>query len=275
MRRSSRGLVADEPADVGGREVGHASGGGPGGQPAWFEHDDPPIAEPRLVEQGERDDRGLAGAGRRSDDGARAGGEHGAQLVEDLDDREVGEQGAQASAGDPRNGPGSPTTGMSGGRHAVASAMASATARHDRALQPSAADGTVPSTRTNTKAGSSVRPSALTAARSGIGEHEEPLDERAEEGAGVVVVGGDEEVDASVRAAQPLQDARRGRRIHELSLVYGSSATVARWNVVSHSPSGRGSPPSGVSTRSIGGFVATGSDGSKQRGTVPNTRSVP
>ena len=196
-------------------------------------------------------------------------------VVEDLDDREVGEQGAQASAGDPRNGPGSPTTGMSGGRHAVASAMASATARHDRALHPSAADGTVPSTRTNTKAGSSVEAERLDGGAVRVGEHEEPFGERAEEGAGVVVVGGDEEVDASVRAAQPSRMRVAVGRIHELSLVYGSSATVARWNVVNHSPRGRGSPPSGVSTRSIGGFVATGSDGSKQRGTVPNTRSVP
>ena len=94
----------------------------------------------------------------------RRSGERGAQVVEDLDDREVGESATRTvepSAGDPWNGPGSPTTGMSGGRQAVASAMASATARHDGALHPSAAAGTVPSTRMNTNAGSSVEPERL------------------------------------------------------------------------------------------------------------------
>ena len=47
-------------------------------------------------------------------------------------------------------------------------------------------------------------------------------------------------------------------RIHELSLVYGSRTTDTRWNVVSHSSSGRASAPSGTSVRPAGGFVATG-----------------
>ena len=53
-------LVADEPTDGTADEVGHAVRRRPGRQPAGLEDDDPPIAEPRLVEQGERDDGGLA-----------------------------------------------------------------------------------------------------------------------------------------------------------------------------------------------------------------------
>ena len=41
---------------------------------------------------------------------------------------------------------------------------------------------------------------------------------------------------------------------------------------MSHSCSGRASPPSGVSTRSGGGFVATGCDGSEARQSGPNNR---
>src|SRR5215213_1608825 len=52
-------------------------------------------------------------------------------------------------------------------------------------------------------------------------------------------------------------------RTHELSLVYGSRITLARWNVVSHCSSGRGSEPSGASTRSAGSLVATASDRSE------------
>ena len=59
-------------------------------------------------------------------------------------------------------------------------------------------------------------------------------------------------------------------RIHELSFVYGSSTTEARWNVVSHCSSLRASAPSGASMRSFGGFVATGWDGSKRSRPDPN-----
>ena len=41
--------------------------------------------------------------------------------------------------------------------------------------------------------------------------------------------------------------------IHELSLVYGSRTTLARWNVVSHSSNGRVSPPSDVSSCPVPG----------------------
>ena len=51
-------------------------------------------------------------------------------------------------------------------------------------------------------------------------------------------------------------------RTHELSLVYGSSTTLARWNVVNHSSSGRVSPPSEVSLVSRAGLLATAADGS-------------
>ena len=49
---------------------------------------------------------------------------------------------------------------------------------------------------------------------------------------------------------------------HELSLVYGSSTTLARWNVVNHSSSGRVSPPSAVNFVSRAGLLATAADGS-------------
>ena len=52
------------------------------------------------------------------------------------------------------------------------------------------------------------------------------------------------------------------RRTHALSLVYGSRTTLARWNVVSHSSSGRVSPPSEVSLVSRAGLLATAADGS-------------
>ena len=52
-------------------------------------------------------------------------------------------------------------------------------------------------------------------------------------------------------------------KIHELSFVYGSRTTEARWNVVSHSRSVRPPPDSGVRVRSRLGLgrdaLATGS----------------
>ncbi len=52
------------------------------------------------------------------------------------------------------------------------------------------------------------------------------------------LVGGDDEVHPHVGTAELLEDARRGASgSTQLSLVYGSSTTLARWNVVSSSPS--------------------------------------
>ena len=127
---------------------------------------------------------------------------------------------------------------MSGVRHAVASATVSATARQAGALQPSAAAGTVPSTRMKTKAGSCSSPSAFTTSRSGSRNTRN------------CSVRGPRNALASVSSAvttkltRPSEPRRPSRmrvavgRIHELSLVYGSRTTDTRWNVVSHSSSG-------------------------------------
>ena len=64
----------------------------------------------------------------------------------------------------------------------------------------------------NTNAGSVSSPSALTTDAVVVDEHEELLDERAEERPDVVFRGGDEEVDAGVGAAQALEDPRRRRQ---------------------------------------------------------------
>src|SRR5215212_5910505 len=47
----------------------------------------------------------------------------------------------------------------------------------------------------------------------------------------------------------------------ELSHVNGSTTTNTRWNIVSHSSTVRLSRPTGVRTRSRGGAVATGGEG--------------
>ena len=52
---------------------GHAGRGGAGGQAARLEHQDAAVAAPGRLEQGERHQRGLAGAGRRDEHGVRAG----------------------------------------------------------------------------------------------------------------------------------------------------------------------------------------------------------
>ena len=119
-RRGSGSRRARRPSVAG--EVGHPPGRGAGGQPARLEHHDAPVAEPRLVEQGERDDRRLAGARRRGDDGPAA--RRRARRAASSRTSTIGRSGSVATgqprAGDPWNGPGSPTIGMSGGRHAVA-----------------------------------------------------------------------------------------------------------------------------------------------------------
>ena len=120
---------------------------------------------------------------------------------------------AQPSAGEPWNGPGSPMSGMSGARPRRRRRRSRRRRPATPArVHPSAAATTVPSTRTNTNAGSSVRPSALTATRSGSVNTRNSLDERTEEGPGVALVGGDEEVDPDVGAAQALEDAGGGRQ---------------------------------------------------------------
>ncbi|MOA55550.1 hypothetical protein D3C78_1793630 [compost metagenome] len=59
--------------------AGEPLGCGPGGQPAWLEHDDALAGQPRLVEHGQRHAGGLAGARRRFQHGFVARAERLAQ----------------------------------------------------------------------------------------------------------------------------------------------------------------------------------------------------
>ena len=81
----------------------------------------------------------------------------------------------------------------------------------------------------------------------GIGEGQELLGPGPEEGAGVLLVGGD--VQATRQSAPWKLASTRAAvsRIQALSWVYGSSTTVSSWKVVSHSSMVRLSPPRAVS----------------------------
>ena len=66
----------------------HALGGGPRGDAARLQHQDLAALQPALLQQGQRHARGLAGAGRRHEDGGGARRQGSAQLVEDGVDRQ-------------------------------------------------------------------------------------------------------------------------------------------------------------------------------------------
>ncbi len=83
-------LVADEPADLGAGRVGHPASRGAGGQSARFEHHDALTVEPRLIEERQRDQRRLAGAGRCHEDGTASFGQCGSDRRDRLDDGKVG-----------------------------------------------------------------------------------------------------------------------------------------------------------------------------------------
>ena len=192
-------LVADESADLGRREVGHAPGGSAGGQPARFQHDDAPPGEPRLVEQGERDDRRLAGAGRGGDDRpCPAGAQRGAQVVEHLDDGEVGESQRQASGGRPAERAGIADDRDVGGppRRRIGHGVGDRTPRRRTPPFGGRRDGAVDADEDERRELGQAE--CLDGGAVGIGEDEELRGERAEEGATVGVVGGDEEVDPGV-----------------------------------------------------------------------------
>ena len=82
------GAVADRAADLLAEQRRHPPGRGPGGQPAGFEHDDAPVAEPLGAEQGEGDRGGLAGAGGGLEHGQARAGERGLELGQGGDDRQ-------------------------------------------------------------------------------------------------------------------------------------------------------------------------------------------
>ena len=84
-------LVADEGPDRGARRRRHPLGGGAGGQTARLEHHDAPALQPRFVEEGERYDGGLARARGSDDDRPPVRGQRTPEVVEDVDDRQVGQ----------------------------------------------------------------------------------------------------------------------------------------------------------------------------------------
>jgi hypothetical protein len=59
------GAVPDQPTDVVAHEVRHPPSGRSGRHATGFEDHDPIVAQPRLVEQAQRDDGGLPGTGGR------------------------------------------------------------------------------------------------------------------------------------------------------------------------------------------------------------------
>ena len=83
-------LVTDETAGLGPGQRGQAVGGGASREAAGLQHDDPPAVEPRFAEEPQRDERGLAGAGRGDEHRLGVRGERRAELTDDLLDREVG-----------------------------------------------------------------------------------------------------------------------------------------------------------------------------------------
>ena len=99
---------ADRLANLFPKRRGHAGGGGAGGETARLKQDEALALRPRLVEQRERRARGLAGARRRDQHGARMLGERRAKLGQRVVDRQRGQRArhlrpALASLGEQRN----------------------------------------------------------------------------------------------------------------------------------------------------------------------------
>ena len=81
---------ADGVADALAERGGHALGHGARCEPARLEHHDALAAHPGLLEQRERHDGALAGAGRCDDDGVLAGAKRSGERGESLVDRQAG-----------------------------------------------------------------------------------------------------------------------------------------------------------------------------------------
>ncbi len=81
-------LVTNEATDLGPEQRRHPLSGGPGRQSPWLEHHDA-TGEPRLLDQPQRGDRGLAGARRRDQECRSMVLESGRQVGEDVDDGKV------------------------------------------------------------------------------------------------------------------------------------------------------------------------------------------
>ena len=87
------GAEADGAADRLVQQQGHAGGGGAGGEAARLQHQDPAVAAPGGVKQGERHEGGLAGAGRGDQHGVAAGVQRGLQGGERVGDGKIGHDG--------------------------------------------------------------------------------------------------------------------------------------------------------------------------------------
>jgi hypothetical protein len=90
--------VADGLAHGFAQQLRDAGGGGPGGEAARLQHQDALAGEPGRVEQPERDERGLAGAGRGLQHAGAVPGEGVLDSRDDVGDGEVGE-GAHGQGG--------------------------------------------------------------------------------------------------------------------------------------------------------------------------------
>ena len=158
--------------------------------------------------------------------------------------------------------------------HIVVVAIASATERHSAEFQPSAVAATSASTRVKTNAGSRSSSIAFTTTRSGSVKTRNssvngPRNDRASFAPAVTM--------KFTRACESRNSSRIRTAvgsIHELSLVNGSSTTLARWNVVSQSLMSRASAPRGRSDRSGGSLIATACDRSDTDGEYPNQSVV-
>ena len=91
-RRVQPGAEADGAAERFAEQRGHARGGGAGGEAAWLQHQDFAVAAPGGVQQGQRHERGLAGAGRGDQHGIAPGGEVVGQGRQRVGDGKVGER---------------------------------------------------------------------------------------------------------------------------------------------------------------------------------------
>ena len=88
--RAEANPQSDRLADALATRLRHALGGGARREPAWLQHEDAAVFRPRLVRQHQRNPRGLAGAGRRHQDGGIAGAQGRAKVRQGGIDRQRG-----------------------------------------------------------------------------------------------------------------------------------------------------------------------------------------
>ena len=86
--RAEAHAIADRLADLLAERLRHALGAGARRDPPRLEHEDLLARQPRLVQQRQRHARGLAGAGRRDQDGGIGFLQRAGELVEHVVDRQ-------------------------------------------------------------------------------------------------------------------------------------------------------------------------------------------